>query len=559
MAVKSFRSAMFALALSLILTSLGPLYSTARAGPEDITAEFYIDPYPTPYFGEWETRTDITSLTISNMGSEAAHLKVFMRVTSSTLGEVASGWSLPFDVEGMETRVLQSDEFIDYSTVSYNASVEDQVRATNRLPEGVYTAHVEIWEVDGGKIWENEADFNILSFRQPSLITPLDGEVVLIHEQPFEWESVTEYPDFEAHYRLRIYEVNPGQSPSDAVSANSIFYEDELVNATSLVYPFDAPPFESGRQYAWYVQALDRDGRPIGENDGRSEIWTFYYGSRGSEISEVLEGMTRWIIAEGFAYLEDLSGLSVSETEWSYVFNGTATLVLEGLPTSPSISVSLEDFAVDKATLEPPTVTGGRIYASVTASDLGLDFGGLPIEISDLQFDPGGEFTLGARISFHEGALAGEGFSLEGRLTLSASGVSGDLSAEAPSGGSLVSIGGEGARLNITRVEVHFSDPTVTLDGKLLILGSEIPLSGLDLLPDGTLSGTLDYDVDTSIRLVPDSDLITVHLAHVAGTFSANLSDGTIDYNIALSGDLAISVSGGSYGGQSSFRSCRRL
>jgi len=194
-----------------------------------------------------------------------------------------------------ETRTVCSDELVDYDSISYDESLRDQITSTGRLPEDVYTVHVHVYEFSdgtlGSKLGEDERKCTILTFSPPSLISPEDGHVVQARDFPLEWEAATSHPDFEVHYHLRIYEVLEGQTSQEAAGANRPFYERELVSQLSLTYPPDAPDLTPGQRYAWYVQATDPDRDPLGENEGKSEVWSFWYqfGGGGGPIGAVGE------------------------------------------------------------------------------------------------------------------------------------------------------------------------------------------------------------------------------------------------------------------------------
>ena len=62
-----------------------------------------------------------------------------------------------------------------------------------------------------------------------------------------------------------------------ALASNILHYVEPDLVETSHPYPRSAQPFVAGRTYAWRVQALDGEGRPVAANLGRSETRTFAY------------------------------------------------------------------------------------------------------------------------------------------------------------------------------------------------------------------------------------------------------------------------------------------
>jgi len=78
-------------------------------------------------------------------------------------------------------------------------------------------------------------------------------------------------------YYFRLCEMKPGQILQDAID-NPPHFEKKGISTTSLRYPASAKPLEPGKSYCWQVQATDREtGKPIGKNEGKSEIRTFIF------------------------------------------------------------------------------------------------------------------------------------------------------------------------------------------------------------------------------------------------------------------------------------------
>ncbi|RKY60067.1 MAG: hypothetical protein DRP94_01660 [Candidatus Latescibacterota bacterium] len=521
------------------------LCSLAWPAHGQVEVELTVEKYPSAYLSDWETRTDIVSLELRNVGDSPVTVKLSARITGRRHGEVASGWSLPITLEAGEIRTVWSDELVDWGSVSYEESLRDQIISTGRLPEDEYTICVIAYRVLDGWVDEehplgqDSERFYIIAFSPPSLVSPEDGQVLSSRDFPLEWESATDAPNFEVHYHLRMYEVLDGQTPQEAAEANRPFYERELVSQVCLVYPPDAPDLVPGQQYAWYVQATDSDGDPLGENEGKSEVRSFWYMFGGG--SEVLEGIERLVLVEGMAYLEGLSGLSVRSEGGRYFLNGDATLVLEGLPGSPALTATLQDLEVDLSDVSNPRIFGGTVTASISAEEIGLDLGGLPVDLTDLTFSTYSGLTVGVRLNL-------EGFEevvFEGRLELTSRGLSGTVEARAPPGEVLGTVGEPPLQFQFTELSLHFSDPTLTASGNLSLFGRTLPCAVSDLSwSEGRLSGTIDCSPDTSLPLVPGSDLLTLHIGRLVGAFSFDLSGGPPSYDVTVEGEVDFKLGG---------------
>jgi hypothetical protein len=121
------------------------------------------------------------------------------------------------------------------------------------------------------------------------LIAPVNGAIV--NEVPgFSWAGPFSASG-DGSYKIKIIEIISDQSPEEALRGNKPFFEkdsikylkgnkpffekDSLKWITSFPYPPSAPKLVAGKQYAWQVQALNRDGKPVGENNGTSEAFSF--------------------------------------------------------------------------------------------------------------------------------------------------------------------------------------------------------------------------------------------------------------------------------------------
>ena len=516
---------------------LGVLWASAGLGQVEV--EVQLEPYPPAYVSEWESRSDILQVNVINNGAETLDLRGFLRIVGDEHGEVLTAWSKPFTVGPGEMQPLASEELIDYNTAQYDEALKSQILSTGRIPEDVYTVQIEIYSYQDGQqgelLAEGEAMGTVLTFSQPSLVSPMDGEVLPSRDVAFEWTASTEHPGFPVHYWLRIYEVNPPQTPFEATQANRTFYEKELVSEVSLVYPDDAPEFLVGRQYVWLVQALDEMGNPLGENDGMSEMWTFWYKIGGGQ--EVTEQLQQLVLLEGLARLEDLSGLQVQQVNDHYVFNGTATLNLEGLDTAPQLECTVQDLEVDLSDPDNPQILGGEIVAQASAEDLGLQFGGAPIQVTDVRFSNLDGLTVG--LAFVN-PLSGEPLPLQGRLELTSSGVSGSVESTSSPDAPLLILGEDAVQLRVTRVSVHFSDPEVTLEGSLVLFDQPSGCQPLNLeWQDGKLKTDVVCSPDLWVPLVPGSDLLKLHVVSVEGPLEVDPESGEITFDLNLQGAVA--------------------
>lgn len=135
------------------------------------------------------------------------------------------------------------------------------------------------------------------------LVSPANTAVLQTDKQiTFSWISpVTETPV--ESYKIRIVEIKGDQSPEAAFRGNKPHFEKDSIQlykgnkphfekdsfpAVIFEYEKDAPKFLAGRKYAWQVTSLNKDGKPIGGNNGTSDIFAFSMAAANCVMSTTL-------------------------------------------------------------------------------------------------------------------------------------------------------------------------------------------------------------------------------------------------------------------------------
>ncbi|HEY0673294.1 MAG TPA: hypothetical protein VGD27_13545 [Longimicrobiales bacterium] len=235
-----------------------------------------IDPYPSPYYSDWDVDPNIATLTIINTTTAAQQVRIHFNVTDRANKIVISGSSDAQNI-GAGATVLFDNPY-DVAGSTHRDEAEDEIAArTGRLREGEYTACAVVADMTGFSLAESCADFTIVYPDPPLLLGPDQGEVITQQDPLFQWTPVQVPIDFQLSYVMRIVEVLNGQTPQEALRANIPHFQSLNEQFPNLRYPIDARPFEVGKKYAWTVQVLDQNGYAAAANDGRSEIWTLRF------------------------------------------------------------------------------------------------------------------------------------------------------------------------------------------------------------------------------------------------------------------------------------------
>jgi len=249
---------------------------------------------------EWVNDPSIFQIVITNMGNdEYPNCTAGFTITNEKGKVIASTKTgsryLPrFTIlKPPSVLILNGPQVLNMNAVEYDRSIERIALNTNALPEGNYQLCVSVYDYRGNNITiGGEYCMNIITQipEPPTIISPSDNEIILSSIPIFRWMPLTNYNPrtVQPRYKIKVCPVFQGQTPRTAIEVNPILFEKSDITSTFYQsipgdLPFDFYPQVT--QYAWIVQAFDPSGKPIGGNQGRSEVATFRVGKDEQEFS----------------------------------------------------------------------------------------------------------------------------------------------------------------------------------------------------------------------------------------------------------------------------------
>jgi len=155
------------------------------------------------------------------------------------------------------------------------------------LKEGYYTICAQFFNVDRVPISKEVCrDFRIetpiVDYAPPTLITPENEKKYSVSElqRPviFRWTPLVPKPKETVTYRLKVWQLLQGQNATTASKTNTPIFTTDVKDQTQtvapslLANPCTAPYLCS---FVWEIQALNKNGKPLGNNNGTSEAFTF--------------------------------------------------------------------------------------------------------------------------------------------------------------------------------------------------------------------------------------------------------------------------------------------
>ena len=268
--------------LKKLLLILG-LFSFSALGASSWILRLNVMPRPPQSINRWRTIPNIVSLRITYTGSDPIRVYLRARITHSREGVILEGNSRILEFMPGQSMFINNTDLVDWSSVRYSSRMEEQVRRTGRIPEGVYNLCVGVIPASGGSALETQcASFSIVAPSPPVLLFPDNGDSVELWGLVFRWTPVTVPPPVSVRYRLRIWEIHPGEDFRIATSRTPVL--DEYTSATSFIYNRRITALHREHSYIWQVQAVDTRGNPVGENEGMSDIRKFYVKPRFTMI-----------------------------------------------------------------------------------------------------------------------------------------------------------------------------------------------------------------------------------------------------------------------------------
>jgi hypothetical protein len=261
--------------IAFLLLATSPLLS-------QFNATLFVQPFPSPYPGDWQSNPSIAYITVNNNTGLPLQVRVDLRISRQSDGSsILSGTSNTLVIPPSPPLIiLNNTQFINLSNVRYDGSLKTKVAMSGRLPEGEYVASIDIRDVSGLVLQRNVTSqpFTIVYPPAPMLIYPVDGDSIIQPYPVLQWAPASAPNNYVVHYALKIVEVLTSQVPAQALASNAMPQLQDLnVMTTNLVYPVSALPLRAGTTYAWWVQALDQNNYPATTNNGHSQIFTFTY------------------------------------------------------------------------------------------------------------------------------------------------------------------------------------------------------------------------------------------------------------------------------------------
>ncbi len=189
-------------------------------------------------------------------------------------------------------------------------------------------------------------------FAPPTLIVPANENKFLKKDiqKPvtFRWTPLVPKPRDPVTYRLRVWQLMQGQNGVQAMQANQPIVTKDVENITQAVVAGNSiytgpcrPPYLC--DFIWSIQALNKEGKPVGRNNGNSEPFVFKIADDNINIKIDSVDVSCCINGKQNVYIK-ISNLHTTNPAQinaiKYRVNGTGP-VTSLSPTTPGLSFTI--------------------------------------------------------------------------------------------------------------------------------------------------------------------------------------------------------------------------
>lgn len=251
----------------------------SAVSPAQLRVSLNVSSRPDPYLSTWAQKKDVVVVTVINPTASEIEGKFncVINKDGSFLARTKPESMRVISFPPGSSQYFGEDLVPMESTEIAGGVVNNAVR-TGMLPGGFYEFCVSLLNPTTNAIISQPVCRNrtIRSYQAPILLLPIDKAEIASGTRPMlRWSPVSPRPDFVVNYRVKVFEVLPGQTPINALRVNRPILDLGDVTATQLLWPPDFELPRAGQQHIWTVRATDDRGTPLGEPDGYATPFTF--------------------------------------------------------------------------------------------------------------------------------------------------------------------------------------------------------------------------------------------------------------------------------------------
>lgn len=250
------------------------------------TIQLIMSPNPSPYFSDWQNKTETARLIVNNPTKEAIACKIKTQLFNGNGEMVGETDFYKMPVLSLEPGISQfnAEDIYPFDAIKLYGNSLSSMLKTGKIPEDNYRLCTDLVDPVKGtpltRLSPQCKTFRIVDYQAPVLIVPREDQIILEKETKgifFRWTPVAPSPNYIVTYRLQVWEVLEGQTNVDAVRYNWPIIEKDLRGILQTQWPIDFAPPEEGMNIVWTITPLDPEERNLVDGYGMADPFGFRF------------------------------------------------------------------------------------------------------------------------------------------------------------------------------------------------------------------------------------------------------------------------------------------
>lgn len=253
---------------------------TVASTAQPLTISLSIMNRPGNSIADWISNPDAVIFRITNPRTESADVRVVSTITKeNTVVAQTKFLNMPVLSIPPGTVSLSAESLFPPEAIEFSPQVQRTALRGGLLPPGTYSVCIQLYEPnipDSTKSNRECKNVFVTGYDVPILLEPSNyTRIEPGNPITFRWKGVQPHPSVPkiVRYKVFVYEVKRGQDPFHAAETAKPIYERFSESNTPLVLYWQPSKgtLNPELDYVWTVQALDMEGKPYGQPDGRAE------------------------------------------------------------------------------------------------------------------------------------------------------------------------------------------------------------------------------------------------------------------------------------------------
>lgn len=216
-------------------------------------------------------KQQLWNITVTNIGTVSLPVRIEVLITEQNTGQAVMSASTDLIDCPPGTKQLSAGLIGSIQYTSLNPNYRIDPGPTGLLPIGVFNVCYQFQTNWGKQVLQQCEPLTVVPLSPLLLQTPENFTILSNPYPAFTWLPFSSTQSLSnVTYSLKLVEIYPNQSASDAMEKNIPLFAASNLVETNFLSVGGSPVLEKSKQYAWQVSALS-DTRDI----AKSEVWNF--------------------------------------------------------------------------------------------------------------------------------------------------------------------------------------------------------------------------------------------------------------------------------------------